>query len=54
MVEVYTVLAARTPTEALSLAQKHPGEIHLVLTDVVMPEMNGRQLMDKLHAVRRG
>jgi PAS domain S-box-containing protein len=47
----YTVLSAKTPTEALSLAEKHPGGIHLLLTDVVMPEMNGRQLMEILHAV---
>ncbi|RJR33165.1 MAG: PAS domain S-box protein [Desulfobacteraceae bacterium] len=44
----YTVLAARTPTIALSLANEHKGEIHLLLTDVVMPEMNGRQLTELL------
>ena len=48
----YTVLPARTPGEALSLAARHAGEIHLLLTDVVMPEMNGRELMEKLHALR--
>ncbi|MBN1103326.1 MAG: PAS domain S-box protein [Deltaproteobacteria bacterium] len=48
----YTVLAARTPTEALMLAERHKGEIHLLLTDVVMPEMNGRELMGRLQALR--
>jgi two-component system, cell cycle sensor histidine kinase and response regulator CckA len=50
----YTVLVAGTPTEALRLAESHPGEIHLLLTDVVMPEMNGRELFEKLHVVRPG
>ncbi len=48
----YTVLPAHSPTEALSLAEEHVGEIHLLLTDVVMPEMNGPELMEKLHAIR--
>jgi PAS domain S-box-containing protein len=40
----YVALAAATPHEALALAEKHGGEIHLLLTDVIMPEMNGRDL----------
>ncbi len=44
----YTVLAASTPGEALRLAREHAGEIHLVLTDIVMPEMNGRDLAAEL------
>lgn len=44
----YTVLAATTPGEALRLAEKHAGEIDLLLTDVIMPEMNGRDLVGKL------
>ena len=50
----YTVLAAGTPGEAMRLAREHPGEINLLLTDVLMPEMNGRDLALKLRAVRGG
>jgi PAS domain S-box-containing protein len=46
----YRVLAAITPSEALRIAEEHAGEIHLVLTDVVMPEMNGRELAQRLLA----
>ena len=42
----YHVLAAVRPREALRLAKEHGGEIHLLLTDMVMPEMNGRELAD--------
>jgi CheY-like chemotaxis protein len=38
------VIAARTPGDAIRLAREHAGVIHLLLTDVVMPEMNGRDL----------
>jgi PAS domain S-box-containing protein len=41
----YRVLAARTPTEAIAICREHDGPIHLLLTDVVMPEMNGRRLV---------
>ncbi|WP_163341017.1 PAS domain-containing sensor histidine kinase [Desulfopila sp. IMCC35008] len=40
----YHVLSADTPTEAISLAREHTGEIQLLLTDVIMPEMNGHDL----------
>jgi CheY-like chemotaxis protein len=43
----YTVLAASTPGEAIHLAGEHAGEVHLPMTDVVMPEMNGRDLAKK-------
>ncbi|HEX4600630.1 MAG TPA: response regulator [Gemmatimonadales bacterium] len=48
----YRVLAAAGGAEALALAERHTGPIHLLLTDVVMPEMNGRELMRQLLARR--
>jgi PAS domain S-box-containing protein len=44
----YKVLAAGTPEEAIALAREHAGEIHLLMTDVVMPRMNGRDLARNL------
>jgi two-component system, cell cycle sensor histidine kinase and response regulator CckA len=44
----YQVLAAVSPGEAIRQAREHGGEIHLLLTDVVMPEMNGRDLARNL------
>jgi two-component system cell cycle sensor histidine kinase/response regulator CckA len=44
----YTVLTAGTPGEAIRLADEHSGKIQLLITDVVMPEMNGRELAKKL------
>ncbi len=44
----YTVLAAVTPGEALGLADTLGGDIDLLLTDVIMPEMNGRDLARRL------
>jgi PAS domain S-box-containing protein len=40
----YRVMAAETPGEAVRLAREHAGDIHLLVSDVVMPEMNGRGL----------
>ena len=48
----YAVLAASTPGEALRLAGKRDGPIRLLLTDVIMPEMNGRELFVRLLALR--
>jgi len=46
----YTVLAAPTPGEAIQLSTRHPGPIHLLLTDMIMPGMNGRDLAKYLLA----
>jgi signal transduction histidine kinase/CheY-like chemotaxis protein len=50
----YQVLAASTPSEAIRVAKKHAGEIHLIITDVVMPEMNGRDLAKDLLSLYPG
>lgn len=50
----YTVLAASSPEEAIRLAGEHRGEIHLLLTDLIMPGMNGRDLAEKIRASRPG
>lgn len=48
----YTVLVARDGNEAMRLAEWHAGPIHLLLTDVVMPGMNGHELAERLAPVR--
>jgi two-component system, cell cycle sensor histidine kinase and response regulator CckA len=44
----YNVLSVSSPEEALRIAMQHPEEIHLLITDVVMPRMNGRELSQSL------
>lgn len=44
----YTVMEADTPEAALKMAENHPGKIDLLVTDVVLPEMNGRELAERL------
>ena len=48
----YTVLSAASPEEALRVSAEHSGRIHLLLTDVVMPQMNGRQVAERLQVAR--
>ena len=48
----YIVLSANTPSEAIKLTEEHAGEINLLITDVVMPEMNGRELSEQLLTIR--
>jgi two-component system, cell cycle sensor histidine kinase and response regulator CckA len=48
----YDVLEAEDGESALALAQAHQGELSLLITDVVMPGMNGKQLADRLSAER--
>ncbi|MBU1699193.1 MAG: transporter substrate-binding domain-containing protein [Candidatus Eisenbacteria bacterium] len=47
----YQVLTAGTPDEAMRLAGEHSGGIHLLITDVIMPGINGRDLADQLHTL---
>jgi DNA-binding response OmpR family regulator len=46
----YTVLEARQAAHALEIAQAHAGPIHLLITDVVMPGVSGRNLAQTLTA----
>jgi signal transduction histidine kinase len=48
----YRVLAAKNVTDALRFAQDAPPPLHLLLTDTVMPGMNGRELAERILAVR--
>lgn len=50
----YTVLAAVDGVEALRVGQAYSEEIHLILTDVVMPGMGGKMLVSKLEELRPG
>lgn len=51
--EGYTVLTAEDGEEALRVAERHQGPIHCLLTDVVMPRMNGPELAERLKLARR-
>jgi PAS domain S-box-containing protein len=48
----YDVIEARHGAEAIALSDGHPGPIHLMLTDVVMPEMSGLELAQRLAPLR--
>ena len=50
----YSVLEAGTPSRAMELADAASGSVDLLITDVVMPEMNGRDLADRLKALYPG
>ena len=50
----YTVLTARDGEEALALVRRHEGEIHLMLTDVVLPGIGGGELAERLAGIRPG
>jgi two-component system cell cycle sensor histidine kinase/response regulator CckA len=48
----YAVLEALDGAEALQIAGRHPGPIHLVLTDVLMPNLNGPDMAERLKPMR--
>jgi DNA-binding response OmpR family regulator len=50
----YRVLTASNAAEALAITRAFPGPIHLLLTDVVMPGMGGRELAEHVVAERAG
>lgn len=47
----YNILPAATPAEAIRLAEEHAGEVQMLMTDVIMPAMNGRDLARKLSSL---
>lgn len=51
--EGYRVLTATGGEEALEVSANHPDPIDLLLTDIVMPQLNGRELADRLKSERR-
>jgi CheY-like chemotaxis protein len=50
----YTVLLAESGETALELARRHPDVIHLLLTDVVMPQLSGPDLVPRILSIRPG
>ena len=50
----YNVITASNGLEALKIASEHEGEIHLLLTDVVMPQMLGKEVAEKMAAIKPG
>jgi CheY-like chemotaxis protein len=48
----YNVLQAHTSAEAIRMVKEHAGEISLLITDVIMPEMNGKELAHNLQSLR--
>ena len=48
----YAVLTANTPHEAMEITGKHADRIHLLMTDVVMPQMDGKDLAEHIMKIR--
>jgi DNA-binding NtrC family response regulator len=47
----YTVLTLNAPEKGMDMVKEHTGVIHLLITDVIMPKMNGRDLAEQLQSV---
>lgn len=47
----YKVYGAITPEQAIAYAESHKDVLHLIITDVIMPDMNGRELAEKLQTI---
>src|SRR5271169_5823225 len=54
LLEGYTVLGVTDPEEAIQIAEAQEAAIDLLLTDVAMPQLNGRELAGRLKRIRRG
>lgn len=52
--QAYHVIEAGHGEEALMLSERYAGEIHLLVTDIMMPVMNGHELATRLSALRPG
>ena len=50
----YQVITAANGPQALDIARGHPGEIHLLVTDVVMPQMLGKEVAEKIRVIKPG
>ncbi len=50
----YQVITAANGPDALAIARDHTGEIHLLVTDVVMPQMLGKEVAERMRAVKPG
>ena len=48
----YKVLTTQSPRDALAMANSYPEPIHLLITDVIMPEMNGQELRYRMHDIK--
>lgn len=50
----YTVLAVKSPSDAVTLCETHEGPIHLMVTDVLLPWASGQALMKRVETLRPG
>jgi DNA-binding NtrC family response regulator len=50
----YNVLSARSADQALKLTKGYTGKIDLLLTDMIMPDMNGKELSERIIAIKPG